>query len=102
MTTINAFNLINSEVGDLPLTNEEKSNLDRLIEQDKCFSEMDFVDGISVWKRGYEEICQNEIGEKSYVRLKFKDEKIPEQFGGVSFFHKIGGIDWHIRIHKGE
>ena len=26
MTTINAFNLINSEVGDLPLTNEEKLN----------------------------------------------------------------------------
>lgn len=102
MTTINAFNLINSEVGDLPLTNEDKLRLDSLIEQDKCFSEMDFIDGVSVWKKGFEEICQNYSGEKSYVRLKFKEEKIPEQFGGISFFHNVGGIDWHVRIHKGE
>jgi hypothetical protein len=102
MTTINAFNLINGEVGDLPLNNEDKLKLDSLIEQDKCFSEMDFVDGVSVWKKGCEEICQNYSGEKSYVRFKFKEEKIPEQFGGMSFFHKVGGVDWHIRIHKGE
>jgi hypothetical protein len=100
--TITAFSLINNEVSDLPLNDNERLMLDRLIEQDKCISEIDFIDGVSVWKKGQEEVCQ--IGQKnsSYVRLKFREEKIPEQFGGVSFFHKVGGIDWHVRIHRGE
>lgn len=102
MTNINAFCLMNGEVGDLPLTNEDKLKLDQLIEQDKCLSEIDFIDGVSVWPKGKEEICQNCSGETSYVRLKFKDEKIPEQYGGMSFFHKVGNTDWHVRIHKGE
>lgn len=101
-TQINAFSLINNEVGELPLTNVEKLTLDRLIEQDKCFSEIDFVDGVSIWKKGHEDICQNESGINTYTRFKFREEKIPEQYGGVSFFHNIGGTDWHIRIHKGE
>lgn len=100
--TISAFNLINGEVAELPLNDNEKLTLDKLIEQDKCFSEVDFIDGISIWEKGYEDICQNESGVNAYTRFKFRDEKIPEQFGGVSFFHKIGGTDWHIRIHKGE
>lgn len=101
-STVNAFCLINSEVADLPLTDSEKLYLDKLIEQDKCFSEIDFIDGISVWKKGEEQVCKNDKGNDSYVRFKFREEKIPEQFGGVSFFHRIGGADWHIRIHKGE
>lgn len=101
-STINAFNLINGEIADLPLGDNEKLYLDKLIEQDKCFSEIDFIDGISIWKKGEEEICKNDNGGNVYTRFKFREEKIPEQFGGVSFFHKVGGTDWHIRIHKGE
>lgn len=99
---INAFHLINNNVAELPLSDDEKLLLDKLIEQDKCFSEIDFIDGVSVWPKGKEEICQNNFGGTSYVRFKFKEEKIPEQFGGVSFFHRIGNVDWHIRVHKGE
>lgn len=99
---INAFYLMNGEIADLPLNDDEKLHLDKLIEQDKCFSEVDFIDGISIWKKGEEQICKNDNGSNSYVRFKFRDEKIPEQFGGVSFFHKVGGEDWHVRIHKGE
>jgi hypothetical protein len=101
-SNINAFCLINNEVAELPLSNEEKLKLDTLIEQDKCFSEIDFIDGVSVWKKGEEEICKNNNNEPVYVRFKFKSENVPEQFGGMSFFHQIGGINWHIRIHKGE
>ena len=101
-SAVNAFCLINCEVADLPIDDSQKLHLDRLIEQDKCLSELDFIDGISVWEKGNEEICKNDIGNNCYVRFKFREEKIPEQFGGVSFFHKIGGADWHIRIHKGE
>lgn len=99
---MNAFSLINSEIGELPLNDQEKLQLDRLIEQDKCFSEIDFIDGISVWQKGKEDICINESGSSSYTRFKFREEKIPEQFGGTSFFHKVGNIEWHVRIHKGE
>lgn len=99
---MNAFNLINIEIGDLPLSDKEKLKLDSLIEQDKCLSEIDFIDGISVWEKGNEEICENDNGEKVYSRFKFKDQNIPEQYGGMSFFHKIGQTDWHVRIHKGE
>jgi len=101
-STVNAFCFINGEVADLPLGDNEKLYLDKLIEQDKCFSEIDFIDGVSIWKKGHEDICQNESGINAYTRFKFREEKIPEQHGGVSFFHKIGGTDWHIRIHKGE
>jgi len=101
-TNINAFHLINSEIADLPIPDNDKLRLDKLVEQDKCFSEIDFIDGISIWKKGEEEICANEGGNNCYVRFKFRDEKIPEQFGGISFFHNVGGTDWHIRIHKGE
>lgn len=101
-TNINAFHLINSEIADLPIPDNDKLRLDKLIEQDKCFSEIDFIDGISIWKKGEEEICNNYSGLHSYVRFKFRDEKIPEQFGGISFFHNVGGTDWHVRIHKGE
>jgi len=99
---INAFSLINNEVGELPLSDAEKLSLDRLIEQDKCFSEIDFIDGISIWEKGKEEICKSDNGGNCYTRFKFREEQVPEQFGGMSFFHKIGGKDWHIRIHKGE
>jgi|694.fasta_scaffold36676_6 hypothetical protein len=99
---INAFHLINSEIAELPLNDKEKLKLDTLIEQDKGFSSFDFVDGISIWEKGKEEICNSDNGPQSYVRFKFREEKIPEQYGGTSFFHKIGGKDWHIRIHKGE
>lgn len=99
---INAFYLINGEVGELPLTDQERLKLDTLIEQDKCFSNVDFIDGVSVWEKGKEEVCKNDFGDTSYVRLKFKNEKIPEQHGGISFFHKVGNLDWHVRIHKGE
>ena len=100
--TINPFCYINGEVSDLPLSCEEKLKLDKLIEQDKCFSEIDFIDGISIWKKGEEEICDNENGYQSYARFKFREEKIPEQNGGISFFHQVGGVDWHIRIHRGD
>lgn len=102
MNTINAFSLINGEIGELPLTDKDKLKLDSLIEQDKCFSEISFIDGISVWQKGQEEICNNETGDTVYARFKFKNEFIPEQFGGMSFFHRVGGKDWHVRIHKGE
>ena len=101
MNTITAFSLINNEVSDLPLNDKEKLILDKLIEQDKCISEVDFIDGVSIWEKGKEEVFRADEN-FSYVRLKFRDEQIPEQFGGVSFFHKVGGIDWHIRIHSGE
>lgn len=101
-SVLSPFSYMNIEVANLPLTDKEKLELDRLVEQDKCFSEIDFIDGISIWKKGEEEICQNDIGNKSYARFKFREEKIPEQFGGISFFHNVGGTDWHIRIHKGE
>jgi hypothetical protein len=97
-STANAFCFINGEVADLPLNDNEKFYLDKLIEQDKCFSEIDFIDGISIWKKGSEDVCQNESGINAYTRFKFREE----QFGGISFFHKVGGTDWHIRIHKGE
>lgn len=100
--TVNAFCFMNSEVSDLPLSCEEKLKLDKLIEQDKCFSEIEFIDGVSVWKKGEEQICEMDNGDQGYARFKFRDEMIPEQFGGASFFHKVGGVDWHIRIHKGE
>lgn len=99
---INAFHLINNEIADLPISDKEKLNFDRLIEQDKCFSEIDFIEGISIWEVGQEDICENEYGEKFYSRLKFKNELVPEQNGGVSFFHSVGGKNWHIRIHKGD
>jgi hypothetical protein len=99
---INAFHLMNSEIADLSISDKEKLTLDKLIEQDKCFAEIDFIDGISVWEKGLEQICKNDSGENSYVRFKFKDEFVPEQFGGVSFFHSVGGRNWHVRIHKGE
>jgi hypothetical protein len=99
---INAFSLINNEVGELPLSNSDKLSLDRLIEQDKCFADIDFIDGISVWEKGKEEICSFGNGTNSYVRFKFREDKVPEQFGGVSFFHNVGGTNWHVRIHKGE
>jgi len=101
-SNINAFCFINGEVADLPLNDEQKLKLDSLIEEDKCFSEIDFIDGVSVWQKGKEEICRNETGNDTYVRFKFREEKVPEQFGGISFFHNVGGIDWHVRIHKGE
>jgi hypothetical protein len=93
---------MNNEIAELPLNDEEKLRLDKLIEQDKCFSEIEFIDGISIWEKGKEDICQNDNGANSYTRFKFREDKIPEQFGGISFFHKMGGTDWHIRIHKGE
>ena len=99
---INAFCLINSEIAGLPLVDKDKLKLDQLIEQDKCFSEIDFIYGVSVWEKGAEEICENQHGNKSYVRFKFRNELVPEQFGGISFFHNVGGKDWHVRIHKGE
>lgn len=101
-TTINAFHLINSEIAELPISDREKLQLDKLIEQDKCFSEIDFIDGISIWEKGSEKVCRNDSGQNAYVRLQFKNEYIPEQNGGVSFFHHVGGKDWHIRIHRGE
>jgi len=61
-TNINAFHLINSEIADLPIPDNDKLRLDKLVEQDKCFSEIDFIDGISIWKKGEEEICANESG----------------------------------------
>lgn len=99
---INAFHLINSEIAELPLKDDEKLYLDKLIEQDKCFSELEFIEGISVWKKGNEDVCKNDQGEDAYVRFKFREEKVPEQFGGISFFHKVGGSDWHVRIHRGK
>lgn len=99
---INAFHLMNSEVAELPLEDNEKLHLDKLIEQDKCFSEFDFIDGVSIWEKGKEKICQNCFGQNSYVRFEFKNETVPELNGGISFFHNVGGKNWHIRIHKGE
>jgi len=105
MTTedkINVFCLMNLEISELPLNNQEKLKFDQLVEQDKCFSEFEYIDGVSIWEKGNEQICKDLNGNPSYVRLKFKDEKIPEQHGGLSFFHKIGEKEWHVRIHKGE
>lgn len=99
---INAFHLINSEIAELPLKDSEKLLLDKLIEQDKCFSEFDFIDGISVWEKGQEKICKDYLGQDSYVRFQFSNEIVPELNGGISFFHDVGGKNWHIRVHKGE
>lgn len=91
--------LINNMRCNLALEPEERLALIRKIEEDSIFVDGEQYENISVWISGKEEICDSYNGYKTYTKLFFKDEPVPEN-DGISFIHKIGDKTLHVRFQS--